>query len=99
MSGPAKVRHFVTALFHLLFIIMKSIMFFVLPSGDSHVHFLLAFLWENAVFITCMLLFRQKFKSLSPLPFSSPYPCFPSAPLHVLQSFPTFALKSPITIV
>src|SRR6218665_1032035 len=66
MSGPTNVRHLVTALFHLLFTIMKSIMFFVLPSGDSQVHFLFAFLCWNTVFITCRLLFRQKFSSLSP---------------------------------
>jgi len=34
LSGPTNVQHFVTALFHLLFTIMKSIMFFVLPYGD-----------------------------------------------------------------
>src|SRR6218665_298423 len=45
MSGPVNVRHFVTTLFHLLFTMMKSIMSFVFPSGDSHVHFLFAFLW------------------------------------------------------
>src|SRR6218665_2625926 len=44
-SGPTNVRHLVTALFHLLFTIMKSIMFFVLSSGESKVHFLFAFLW------------------------------------------------------
>src|SRR6218665_1082814 len=74
-------------------------MFLVFPSGDSHVHFLLAFLWWNCVFIIFRLFPKQKFRSLSPLSFSSPYPNFPIAPVHVSQSFPTFALKSPITII
>src|ERR1700733_525760 len=44
-SGLENARHIVTLVLHLLLTSMKSFIFLVFPSGDSHVHFLLAFLW------------------------------------------------------
>ena len=41
--------------FHLLFIMMKSILFLVFPSGDSHVHSRLSLLCLNIVFVIVKL--------------------------------------------
>ncbi|CAK1580219.1 unnamed protein product [Parnassius mnemosyne] len=76
---------------------MKSISFFVEPSGLDQVHFLWGRFWKKE-FIIKSPSFSMKSASCWPLGFRCPIPNFPtfSSPFSLV---PSFALKSPINTV
>ena len=99
MSALGRLLKLVAHLFHLLLIIiMKSILLWVLRSGDSHIHSLLVLFGLNMVFVMHRLFVAQKVSSFSPQGFTFPNPNFPMTFSHWVSSSPTFAFKSPITI-
>ena len=72
-------------------------MFSVTPSGDLQVT-LRRCLCLKAVLVIYRSFSLQKLISLSPLPFSRPWPCGPITSLRSIWSLPVIALKSPMTM-
>ena len=99
MSALGRLLKLVAHLFHLLLIIiMKSILLWVLRSGDSHIHSLLVLFGLNMVFVMHRLFVAQKVSSFSPQGFTFPNPNFPMTFSHWVSSSPTFAFKSPLPL-